>query len=157
MSPISPALNGGVWRTVNFHSNPTLQNGPHWTPATLHTMPCNSIGSVSAPATNPNIVAAGCGFPSNSANRGGEPLGVMISVDYGATWQMTNFPKGYWISSILVDAPPHATVSQVNLLVAVSAAIFLYLELTGYNVDSYGIGSDPTNPMIGGIWKSTNG
>ena len=139
-------VNGGVWRSTTFHTYNSL-GGPHWQPMTDQ-MPCLSMSSISGSADDANVVIAGCGFQSNSAFRGGEPMGAMLSTDAGTTWAMTSFPPGYWISSVLAAGPPSTAV----LLVSAKSAS------TPVSVT----GSSSTNPYnvpstaSGGIWRSTD-
>lgn len=81
------SVNGGIWRASTFHTYNSYA-GPHWEPVSDQA-PCMSMTSVSVSSTDSNLVVAGCGYASNSANRGGEAKGVIISTDGGTTWSLS--------------------------------------------------------------------
>lgn len=138
-------MNGGVWRTRNI-TGLEAYGGPHWEALTDH-MPCTSISALSGSKDDSNILLAGCGFPSNAAGRGSEPLGVMMTMDGGETWNMTAFPPGYWISDIIVEGPDS---TDVRILVSAKEGIRVQ-DRFGNMTDPYGIGNS-----TGGIWLSTD-
>ena len=154
-------VNGGVWKTDNLHGTDAF-GGPHWYPTSDY-MPCLNIGALSGSADDASFVVAGCGYVSNSNNRGGEAMGVMISGDAAATWTMSsNFPKGFSISSIAVSG----TLSGTHRIVVSARSYKVILSATtGREMNPYGLPQTGTTPapdsqpiyQNGGIWVSTNG
>ena len=85
-------VNGGVWKTDNIRAQKNGKLSPHWYPSTDATnATCSSIGALAIDPNNALRVAAGCGNPSNYAGYQSMTAGVMLTLDGGATWQMTNF------------------------------------------------------------------
>jgi hypothetical protein len=139
------AVNGGVWRSKTFHAYDSL-GGPHWSPGT-DALPCASMAAVSGSAADPTVAVAGCGYRSNSAQRGGEAMGAMVTTDGGDSWRMTTFPKGYAISAVLAAG----SGASAALLVATCAPVKPLSGATGEAADPYGLGT-----KSGGIWHSTD-
>ena len=97
------SVNGGVWRTRNVSAVT-----PHWEPVTDEpTVPCSSI---SALATAPGRVFAGCGGSTSSemgadwnSHNTGDWGGVMMSADGGTTWShLSGFPPNYYVAAVTV-------------------------------------------------------
>lgn len=110
------SANGGVWSTP---ASGLKAAKPKWT-AAFDGQPvnCYSISVVAVSQYDPDVVFAGCGG-STSSEQGsdwnvvndGDWGGVMVSTDAGATWAMTSFPAGYYITGIVAINPDTMIVS----------------------------------------------
>ncbi|MEZ6234219.1 MAG: GC-type dockerin domain-anchored protein [Phycisphaerales bacterium] len=72
------AADGGVWKTTD--------GGLNWTPLTDH-MPTTAIGAVEIDPFDERIIYAGTG-EANFANHSRYGLGLLRSMDAGATWEL---------------------------------------------------------------------
>lgn len=129
---LAATANAGIWRTANISAAE-----PHWESVTDgQPVTCAAMAALDVASFNNSLVVAGCGG-STSGEMGkswnelisGEWKGVMISVDGGDTWAMTNFPANYNIGDVRFQSPS-------TLLVAARGHFF--------------------DPLKGGIWRSTD-
>ncbi|MSQ97043.1 MAG: hypothetical protein EXR98_21155 [Gemmataceae bacterium] len=73
-------VNGGIWTTAN-----ATAPVPIWSPRT-DDLPSLSIGALAYSPTDPDVLYAGTGSFSSSGGAGGAGIGVLKSVDGGASW-----------------------------------------------------------------------
>ncbi len=81
------SVNGGIWRTNNWRT--TEESGPHWEPLTDE-FPSLAISDIVFSPTNADVIYAGTGTFSNhiSFPRSGDAIGLLRSVDGGASWEV---------------------------------------------------------------------
>jgi photosystem II stability/assembly factor-like uncharacterized protein len=86
------AADGGVWRSTDA--------GQSWKPL-MHDEDSLSIGSIAIDPTNPNIIYAGTGEPTGWPYYAG--VGVLKSIDGGATWTTTGTMNNDHIARVVID------------------------------------------------------
>jgi hypothetical protein len=80
-------VNGGVWSSgINTQIGPS-KNQPLWTPQTDGKQSL-SIGAIAISPDNNQLVVAGTGSFSNGAGKGGRSIGVYVTEDGGANWEI---------------------------------------------------------------------
>lgn len=87
-------------------------------------------------------VAAGCGNPSNYMSYASELNGVMLTLDGGATWKMTNFPKSLHITDVVARAPAVIVASvrrEVRMDITISNTNQRGIWVTNNNGESWSV------------------
>ncbi len=126
-------VNGGIWRTTNATSSI-----PTWTPLT-DSQSSLSIGDLEMDPNNSNRLLAGIGRTSGFGGQGGEPTGLLLSEDGGASWTPIRDPL------FTNDNGEGLDFSAVYL----NGDILLAASNGGFTADG--------NLAAGGLFRSTDG
>ncbi len=148
-------VNGGVWKTENIRAQVGGKLSPHWYPSTDATnATCSSIGALAIDPGNSLRVVAGCGNPSNYGSYQSMTAGVMLTLDGGATWQMTNFGVQSAMAGVVDTAGGRAlqmTVTDVVLQANDCMVVSTRYEYLGNTLIS---SNGCTSTCNVGIWRS---
>ncbi len=151
-------VNGGVWKTENIRAQINNKLSPHWYPTTDATnATCSSIGALAIDPNNVLRVAAGCSNPSNYMTYQSMTAGVMLTLDGGATWQMTNFGVQSAMAGVVDTTSGKAlqmTVTDVVLQASNCIVVTTRTEFVGRSIISTnGCFSGSVTCNVG-IWRS---
>lgn len=179
------AVNGGVWRTQNAHSN-----NPNWKPLT-DALATSAIGALELDPTDPtaSTLWAGVGRFSSFGRLGGNRVGLYKTTDAGSTWTHVTgsgilvgknisgvAPRGSTIV-ISVDTADAFTFGNIGIWRSIDGGTTFTQIGTGNGATTglpggvtHDLASDPTNPqrlftsvifanVVGGqngVYRSTN-
>ena len=144
-----------MWKTDNIRAQVGGKVSPHWYPTTDATnATCSSIGALAIDKDNVLRVAAGCGNPSNYMSYQSMTAGVMLTLDGGATWHMTNFGVQSAMTGVRDTTSGKAlqmTVTDVALQASNCIVVTTRYEYLGNSLLSSNGCSTECNV---GIWRS---